>query len=272
MNYSIIDNFISKESCQRLIICLENLLKNNSETILYHGNRSEIFSTYSSFQKMLEVNDDLKDLNNYFFSQDFFNLLCDKLSINSLEYDLIKYYNLNKFNYLNINRKNISQLHDNEIIKIFFHRKLRQIISKLKFNNWFNKKKYVELLYGLSRAGNGYKQDVHRDSDSRLIVFLLYLNDSPKNSFGGNLNIFKKNKSINNIENPNLESLDKIKSISPKAGRLVIFKNDDDAYHGVEIMSNFNSHRDFIYGSFTILNGKSPYIKNQSIPSEFFLY
>ena len=33
------------------------------------------------------------------------------------------------------------------------------------------------MLWNYAKAGNGYSIEIHRDSDSRLIVFLLYLNE-----------------------------------------------------------------------------------------------
>ena len=52
-----------------------------------------------------------------------------------------------------------------------------------------------------------------------------------------------------------------------------MFRNGEDSYHAVSRMNNHNDFRQFIYGSFTILSGKNPYIKNYSkLPSEFHLY
>ena len=142
----------------------------------------------------------------------------------------------------------------------------------LKFFKLFNKKKNLELLYGLCRAGNNYKQDIHRDSDQRIIVFLLYLNDSTKDSIGGNLDIYKQINKIKDIEKPDLDSLKKIESIKPSKGKLILFKNEDNSYHGVEVMKGFKNYRNFIYGAFTLLNGKNTFISKHEIPTENYLY
>ena len=272
MNYAIIDNFLNKNSCEKLIKFSNDLLDNNSETINYHGNRSEIFSTYNSFQSMILNEKEIKDFNEYLSSNEFFELVCEKLSIKTSDFELVKYYNTQKFDILNKNRKNISLIPDNQLLKIFVTRKIRQLKVKKIFNNYFSKKKKLELLYGLSKAGNNYKQAIHRDSDSRLIIFLIYLNDIDEKAIGGNLDLYRKIGEISDIEKPNINSLEKITSIKPKEGRLVIFKNEDYAYHGVNMMKNFSNHRYFIYGSFTLLNDKNPYINNSKIPTEFFLY
>ena len=35
----------------------------------------------------------------------------------------------------------------------------------------------IEFIYDYSQAGNGYSREIHRDSDSRIVVILLYLNE-----------------------------------------------------------------------------------------------
>lgn len=93
-----------------------------------------------------------KNFNDYLFSKEFFDLVCEKLSIETSDFKLIKYYNTQKFDILNKNRKNVSLIPDNQLIKIFFTRKIRQLKAKTIFNNFFSKKKKLELLYGLSKA------------------------------------------------------------------------------------------------------------------------
>lgn len=272
MNFKIIDNFISKSECENLINITEKLINNNHETIFYHGCRSEVFSTFKSFKSLLKKNENFNKLNNYFFSQEFFDFACQELNINNSKIELIKYYNLKQKHVLNENRKQICQISDRELVKIYLARKLRSFHSKIKFNPFFNKKKKIELLYGLSKAGNNYRQSIHRDSDSRFIVFLLYLNDASKDSKGGNLDLYYPLEKIKDIENPEINSLKKINSVIPKTGRLILFENDDKAYHGVELMKNYINPRYFIYGAFTFLNSKNPNISNNKIPTEFFLY
>ena len=53
-------------------------------------------------------------------------------------------------------------------------------------------KSSVELLYDYSVSGKSYNREIHRDSDSRLIVFLLYLNEFDEKEKGGNLIFLKK--------------------------------------------------------------------------------
>ena len=50
------------------------------------------------------------------------------------------------------------------------------------------------MLYDYSISPNGYKREIHRDSDARTFVFLLYLNNLSKSGEGGELEIYKYKK------------------------------------------------------------------------------
>jgi Rps23 Pro-64 3,4-dihydroxylase Tpa1-like proline 4-hydroxylase len=116
------------------------------------------------------------------------------------------------------------------------------------------------LLFDYSIASDGYYNDIHRDSDSRVIVFLLYLNTI--NSSGGSLSFYKKKGN----------QFELVETIKPMPGRLVIFLNEDHSYHGVDIMKETSGSRNFLYGSFTSLNFENPFIKEKKIRTEFNMY
>lgn len=52
----------------------------------------------------------------------------------------------------------------------------------------------AEFLFDASSASNGYSREVHRDSDGRVFVFLIYLNDpeSKEGSKGGKLRLYSQ--------------------------------------------------------------------------------
>ena len=103
----------------------------------------------------------------------------------------------------------------------------------------FNLSKFpVELLYDYSTALNGYRREIHRDSDNRLIVFLLYLNPISKEATGGSLDIYKlKDKNKTSFEaQPKNEDCELVEQIKPDYGKLVIFQNTDVSYHAVSEM------------------------------------
>jgi len=55
-----------------------------------------------------------------------------------------------------------------------------------------------------------------------------------------------------------------IGTVKPYPGTLVLFQNSSDALHEVPGMSNHSGLRYFIYGGFTLLTGKNPYLLNSS--------
>ena len=152
----------------------------------------------------------------------------------------------------------------------------RDLFRKIKFSKLFYpNKSAVELLYDYSKAGNGYSREIHRDSDNRLIVFILYLNAPSKsdNHVGGDFDIYKLINGEKNIAQPDRKNCEKIENIKPEPGKLIVFLNESESFHGVEEMKNHSDYRYFIYGSFTLLNQKNPYIDNKSkLPTEFHLY
>ena len=73
--------------------------------------------------------------------------------------------------------------------------------------------------------------------------------------------------------NQKKKNCEKIENIKPEAGKLIVFLNESESFHGVEEMKNHSDYRYFIYGSFTLLNQKNPYINNKSkLATEFHMY
>jgi len=125
---------------------------------------------------------------------------------------------------------------------------------------WFSKKIQLDILFDISQSENGYVREIHRDTDSRYIIFLLYLNNLSETGEGGELNLFKYTGKSENNSNPQpaQENCSLIRKIAPSKGKLVIFKNSHDAFHSVSEMSGNEEDRIFCYGSFTVLSGKNP--------------
>ena len=149
---------------------------------------------------------------------------------------------------------------------------LRSIYRVLKYKFRFDN--YVELLYDYSKSPNGYKREIHRDSDSRTIVFLLYLNILDESATGGDLTLYKYRKSGQIPAQPNSQDCETIENIPPQPGRLVIFLNSHDSLHSVNEMKNHQGYRHFLYGSFTLLGKKNPLLKNSigNLPTNFNIF
>jgi SM-20-related protein len=73
---------------------------------------------------------------------------------------------------------------------------------------------------GMSRAADG---KIHTDSKSKLVTALLYMNDaweSPK----GRLRLVRSPNDLNDV----------VAEVPPDAGTLLLFKNQENAWHGFE--------------------------------------
>jgi Rps23 Pro-64 3,4-dihydroxylase Tpa1-like proline 4-hydroxylase len=142
-------------------------------------------------------------------------------------------------------------------------------------NDFFSKKKNLELLFDYSKSGNGYGREIHRDSDSRYLVFLLYLNNLDTGALGGELDIYKlrSQNTEKKLAQPDKNNCELVESITPKTGRLVIFLNDETSYHAVKKMENSKTYRYFLYGGFTLLAAKNPLLKETNkMKTNFDLY
>ena len=96
-----------------------------------------------------------------------------------------------------------------------------------------------------SLAFKGYKLKTHTDKNSRLIVFLLYLNEL--NDDGGHLEIYSKNPNVN--DQFKLE-----KKFKPMGGKLIVFLSSPESFHNVSKIEKPNTERYFCYGGYTSMN------------------
>ena len=105
-----------------------------------------------------------------------------------------------------------------------------------------------------SVSSKGYYRAAHRDRDTRVINFLLYLNNIPANS-GGALEIhepnFNKNFQDEYPRFPKKNQVKFVKKIKPKSGRLVVFLSTPNSYHAAEKITK-KLNRVFVYGSYSL--------------------
>lgn len=269
MKFIVIDNFLSSKDCEKLIIDA-NTFTQNIDFFKYHGNREDITSSSLAYNKLLQESLNWKNLANKLNSEEFFKTCFVKLNVDNSKFLLRNFFNADSLTprekvYKNISSKKLNLVSTKSLIKYTSFRVFRDLLRKIKFSKFLNyNKKPLELLYNFAKAGNGYKREIHRDSDSRLIVFVLYLNKLSENGEGGTFDIYRLIKKDNNLAQPDHNSCEKIQSIKPEIGKLVMFLNQDESYHAVTEMKNFDGCRYFIYGSFTLLNHKNNFIKNKS--------
>ena len=269
MKYFVIENFINPQDCKNLINDAKKFT-NNKNFFKYHGNREDLTSSSLAYNQLLLYSENWKNFANKINSKEFFEMCCDKLGVDSGKFNIKNHFNIssptrNQKIYKMMSSLKINLIPSKSLLKYLTYRIYRDLIRKIKFSNLFNiSKKPIELLYSYSKAGNGYTREIHRDSDSRLIVCVLYLNELPETGEGGSFDVYKRVKEDKNLAQPSYASCEKIENIKPEAGKLIIFLNEDNSYHAVSEMKNYEGFRYFIYGSFTLLADKSNFIKNKS--------
>ena len=277
IRYKIIENFINESKCEELVEDAKNILLLNSEQEILNNNRQLVSSTGITFNKFLLNSKNWSELNAKLCSNDFYLECLKNLNIDQDQFELTNFFykeNLNDLEkkYKGLINKKFSYLKNGTLTKLLLYRIYKQILFKTKY--MLKKKINLELIYDFSISQKGYKREIHRDSDSRIIVFLLYLNSFTNTNEGGNLNLHElKNKKFDNLPpKPSNKDCHLVDTITPKSGRLVLFRNSSDAYHSVSEMTG-NEKRYFLYGSFTALNKKNPFLTDSSnkVDTEFFL-
>jgi Rps23 Pro-64 3,4-dihydroxylase Tpa1-like proline 4-hydroxylase len=264
MNYKILENFIDKKSCLELIDDAKKYSHNDHLKV--QNERLILPSSSINFLNLIKKSNAWNNLHKYLNSQNFLKKLQDELKIQDQKLLVTNFFFKKEPNYLLkkykfLNSKKISTI---GTINLFFYiifKFYRFLERKIRFS--FTSKKFVELLYDYSISPNGYYREIHRDSDARTIVFLIYLNDLQNDGSGGELNLYKFNKDGTKIPSqPNENDCILLKSIPPKTGTLVTFLNSHDSLHAVSKMKNHNNLRHFLYGSFTLLGKKNNFLKN----------
>ena len=277
LKYKVIENFINEDKCSDLVNDAEAILTKNSEREILNNNRQSVFSTGIIFNELLTKSKNWKDLNEKLYSREFYLESLKELNLDKNKFEVTNFFFKKVLNnvekkYKDLINKKFSYLKTGTLSKLLLIRIYKELLFKFKY--FFKKKINLELIYDFSISRKGYKREIHRDSDSRIIVFLLYLNSFKKNDEGGNLNLHElKNKMADYLPaQPKLEECDLVKSFTPKAGRLVIFLNSSDAFHSVSEMLG-DEKRYFLYGSYTALNKVNPFLKKSAnkLKTDFFL-
>ncbi len=262
MNYKILENFIDEKTCKNLISDAKKY--SQEDHLKVQNNRLILPSSSINFSKLLDKSNEWKKLHDYLNSKIFLNMLQKELNIEDQNITITNFFFVKKPNsflkkYKILNSKKISTIGTLNLFFYLIFKLYRFIERKLKYS--FSTKKFVELLYDYSTAPNGYYREIHRDSDSRTLVFLIYLNELCEGGSGGELNLYKYNKTNDKIPSqPKKEDCSLIKSIPPKTGTLVAFLNSHDSLHSVSKMENHSNLRHFLYGSFTLLGKKNTFL------------
>jgi hypothetical protein len=268
--YKVINNFISKDLCFKLIN--DAGIIHDDSFVKIQTNRNFLSSSSIYFNELKEKSSCWKDFTKNINSNNFLIECCNNLKVDPTQFRKVNFFNIQNDNkyfikFKNIGAKKIQSLSLISILKYFLFKLARQIYRKIKYSKFFNSDCIpVELLYDYSKAENGYYNNIHRDTDSRIIVFLIYLNTI--DGEGGNLELYKKIKKSTSDQ----FEYELIEKIHPEPGKLVIFLNEDDSYHGVSLLKNASSSRHFLYGGFTSLSQNNPFITKKILNTQFNLY
>ena len=228
-----IDNFLSKEEAQE---CVNILEKKNFDEFVNEGRKNIRMGT-EKFSNILKEDNILLNIYKFFNDEKVFNIIyrdLEKISKKSKK----KFTLINKPKYFKdsffVYKKTI---HGNNFIKKISNFLFKKFLKKI---SYFKDQFYFDITYSL--ALKGYKLNTHTDKKTRMIVFLLYLNELDDK--GGDLEIYSQNKSSNKefcIE----------KSFKPKVGKLIVFLSNPISFHNVSKIEKENTKRYFCYGSYT---------------------
>ncbi len=223
----IIDNFITKEMCEKLIQEL-NAAEKKFKVASVMGGRTrfnkENFTLNDEAFKLYEKFNNIKLFNSFFD-----NLIAETKNSEK------KFYIDNFFNDIEFKKEN----------NLFFK------IKKKIFKPLLTNKVFLEMDYSIGR--NGYNREPHHDAPNKIIVFLLYLNSFENKDEGGALEIYKYKEKFKDkfLQNPLNENLELQKKMYPQQGQLIIFLSCPNSIHGVEFYKPHDENkRYFVYGSY----------------------
>ena len=228
-----IDNFLSKEEAEE---CVRILEEKEFDEFVNEGRKNIRMGT-KKFSRTIKENNILSSIYKFFNDEKIFDIILkdlEKISKNSKK----KFTLINKPEYF---KKNFfaykRSIHNKNYLKKISNFLFNKFLKKIGF---FKDQFYFEMNYSL--AFKGYKLDTHTDKKTRIIVFLLYLNELDDN--GGHLEIYSKNENFKN--NFNIE-----KKFKPQVGKLIIFLSNPVSFHNVSKIEKDDTKRYFCYGSYT---------------------
>ena len=235
--YSIgyIDDFLNENYCKKLF---EEIYSFNGYDDLVMNGRMRVNKGSERFINYMNNSPNLKYLYECLNNQEFFIEMENKLKIYQ---DSVWLPEINNFVF---SKKEYGEQKFN--------------LTKFIRRSWIVSnflKKTINLDIDFSRSKKGYFRKAHRDRDTRVISFLLYLNTIEKD-LGGEFEVYKMKQKITEIKKlkrfPNNEEISLIDKFSPKSGQLFIFLSTPDSYHGVSKFLSEDTDRVFIYGSYSL--------------------
>lgn len=280
INYVVIDRFIDPQVGRRLIQDLENF--SDKPTVRYQGGRRIMPNTSEAYRKLLDSSESWRVLNTRLTSDSFLSSIFDRLGLEASRFSKTRYFYrcASLFDFLTKYGSRPLKNNNPGIVFIWgMYSLIVLLLSKImaRVLKIFGCQ-LGELLFDVSSAGNGYSREIHRDSDARVFVFLLYLNDLEVEAgcTGGELLLhnYEGDEQGDPPPQPPFDQTSILEEVQPKSGRLLIFENNRYSYHSVRKMSGFSGERFFCYGSFTLLSGRNNSFSGSRyrLPTDFKMY
>jgi len=231
-----VDNFISQENCKKLY---DEIINFSSFDDLVMSGRQRVNKGSKRFDDYLKTSPALLSLYSQLNEKNFY--LCMKKILDNLPSSKIWFPSLNDFDY---SKENFGE----QSFSFFKYLRKTKLIS-----NFF--KSTINLDMDFSKSKYGYFRSAHRDRDTRIISFLLYLNTIDDNE-GGEFEIYKLKKETTDTKTlkrfPEKESTIKLYKYPPRSGQLFIFTSTPNSYHGVSKFLSKDKLRVFVYGSYSL--------------------
>ena len=240
----VIENFLSDNFSR----CLKDEIlnfKNIDDKVMI--NRERINKGSKNFKKIINTN---------YNSHEIFKFLND---IDTFK-KIYNYFDTDKIDWTTEeNLENFSQNYYGKQYDSITEKLIKFLVSIKILNTSLN------LDFDFSVSEKGYYREPHRDRETRILNFLIYLN-SFKEEDGGAFELYNYKNNFSQHQNsfprfPNNKSLGLEKLIYPKQGTLVAFLSTPNSYHAASELLTEKNKRVFIYGSYS-LNKKVNWKKN----------
>ena len=250
--YLCIDNFLTSDECAALIQDATDA--NSEDTVFMHGGRFSLGSVSPSFKALVSKSESWSRLVAKLKSNTTSDLFLDHIRKKCSDKYFSKWISSRKFEISDIPRFNsllpqfiVDKAKSASDRQVRFCTKKQLFFSSFmalfddiyriinSFGIYIMGRRRLALLFDYSVAKIGYTREVHRDSDARVIVFLLYLNDLEDYVKGGSLKIHDSKVELKKYApRPGDDNVFTVKEFKPKAGRLIMFLNTANSYHSVE--------------------------------------
>ena len=225
---AVIDDFLDNSILIKLLESFDSFRWDDNYS--QKGIRKSIVFNRSNYLYNVRINPIIVQIKDFIFSHK--NIL-SKINRDQTEWGLSN----------SIIEKFLAKYIRNFLYKIHFFKKLSRNARRLFFGD-----KY-KITFSLNYTNGSYDEAPHLDQRNKILVGLIYLDDTNSND-SSNL-IFWENKSSNLNYDQSLyikdSDLSEFINVQQKRNRLVLFKNDNNAIHSAK--GNLKGKRRFIYFS-----------------------